>query len=198
MPWKLSRWKTCDGGCCVRSPRFPNPGGGPDPERPAYMADCIYHLNEPGGTSPDGTQWRGGCQVYKELLTAIANRNAETNMNRLRLADIMAQPTLRQLVNKEIRPALRESRGEPIQWFGDTCWKWPVMTPLISALWGRAKSLGLVADDPGFSPVLMYDRVYTDEEREAMGQEFHVTWEQVQSGEAATVPASCCHVWEAV
>lgn len=162
------------------------------------MADCIYHLNEPGGTSPDGTQWRGGCQLYKEMLAAIASRGAETNMNRLRLQDLRAQPNIRQLIDEEVRPALRESRGKPVQWFGDTCWKWPVMTPLISALWERAKALGLVADDPGFSAVLMYDRDYSDAEREALGQEFHVTDAQVLDGTAATVPATCCHYWKAV
>jgi len=55
MAWKIVKYRTCDGSCCVHSPRFPR-----NPSKPAG-SDCIYHENS-------GDQPYGGCRLYKELL----------------------------------------------------------------------------------------------------------------------------------
>lgn len=198
MPWRLSRWKVCDGGCCVRSPRFPRPAGGPDPDRPAFNADCVFHLNQPGGTSPDGSTWRGGCQLYTEILEAITARNASNNMSRVRLSDLRAKAGLVSVIDANTTPQLRTFRDTPIQWFLDTCWKWPYKSPLISAFWERVKALGLAHEDDGFSPLLDPARTYTDAEREAIEQEFHVTDAQVRAGTAIAEEPACCFYWEQV
>ena len=196
MPWKLARWKPCDGGCCVRSPRFPRAQGGPDNTRPAWLADCIYHENQPGGISPDGTEWRGGCTLYTELLGVIASRGG---VNNVRIQDLRGLNNFGRFVRgQEPPPNHRTFRGNTVQWFLDTCWKWPVMTPTITALINRAKALGIFQDDPGFSAVLAYETEYTDEQRVALGQEFHVTHEQVVAGTAVNEEPACCHYWQQV
>ncbi len=54
MSWHLARWKPCDGGCCVRSPRFPRADG----------TDCTFHLNTEGEY--------GGCALYKDALAGAS------------------------------------------------------------------------------------------------------------------------------
>ncbi len=72
MSWHLARWKPCDGGCCVRSPRFPRPDG----------ADCVYHLNTEGEY--------GGCALIRDTRAGLViplfsqpdrERFAETCLN---------------------------------------------------------------------------------------------------------------------
>lgn len=200
MPWKLARWKPCDGGCCVRSPRFPKSAnlGKVDPERPAFMADCVYHLNQAGGTSPDGSTWRGGCALYIDLLQAVDERNAATNISRLRTQDITSKPNLGPVVQNAVTVEGRTLRENVRQWFFDTCWVWPVPTPLIQSVIDRVKQFGFYRDDPGFSAKLSYERTYTDAERAAAGQEFHVTDAEVKAGTAASHEPACCHYWMSV
>jgi hypothetical protein len=200
MPWKLTRWKPCDGGCCVRSPRFPradNLGTVPG-AHPAFMADCVYHLNEPGGTNPDGSTWRGGCALYRDLLQAVAERNAANNISRLRTTDVLSKPSLGPIIREEVAVSGRDFRLNVRQWFLDTCWIWPVPTTLIQAVITRLQGFGWYQNDPGFSAKLSTTTIYTDAEKAATEQEFHVTWAQVQDGSALTVPATCCWVWEPV
>lgn len=62
--WKLVKFRPCDGGCCVDSPRFPRTGSrfGANPNTTRIKgADCIYHLN--GIEEP-----YGGCVLYKEAI----------------------------------------------------------------------------------------------------------------------------------
>lgn len=195
MSWKLSRWKGCDGGCCVRSPRFPKATPGPDLARPAFKADCIYHEKTGSGTNPDGSHWFGGCALYREINEVIAARNGT---NRVRRQDLESKPNLGPVVKNLISPLNRTTRGPAIQWFLDTCWKWPAMTPTIAAFVDKAKALGIFTDDPGFSPLADSSRIYTDEEKAALDQEFHVTHAQVQAGTAVNEEPACCFYWEQV
>ncbi len=181
----------------MRSPRFPKANPTPvDPERPAYMAGCRYQLNEPGGSSPDGASWRGGCVLYKELLGTIADRGDR----QVRKSDIDALPefTAMRVIATEDSRAI-DPRGA-LSWF-QTCWQWPAATPTQAKLRDRFTQLGLW-DGRGFG--IEYDTAYDDSEAEIVnghrairGQAFHVEdeWDAVQR--AAAEPA-CCHFWESV
>ncbi len=197
MPWRLARWKDCDGGCCVRSPRFPKANPTPiDATRPAYMAGCRYQLNEPGGTSPDGASWRGGCVLYKELLGAISDRGDRA----VRKSDLDALPEfskMRVIASEDSRAI--DARGA-LSWF-QTCWQWPAATPTLAKLRDRFTQLGLW-DGDGFG--IEYDTIYDDSEAEIVdghrairGQAFHVEDEWDAAKRAIAEPA-CCHFWQAV
>ena len=81
-----------------------------------------------------------------------------------------------------------------LQWFMETCWEWPAETPTMTKLRTRLQELGLVSKlDVG--GVLDYAKVYTDQERADIGQEFHITHDMTKAARAAEEPA-CCHVWE--
>lgn len=212
MPWKLSRWKACDGGCCTRSPRFPNEptthietvGDGPTvevdvityPERPAYMAGCRYQLNEPGDTSPDGTDWLGGCVIYKELLGAIAD-SGQTPVSKKDIDKLTEFTKMRVIATEDSRAI--DPRGA-LSWF-QTCWQWPAPTPTLAKLRDRLTQLGLW-DGRDFG--IEYDTVYDDSEAEIVnghrairGQTFHVE-DEWDAAKRAAVESPCCHFWERV
>ncbi len=174
MTWKLSKWKDCDGGCCVRAPRFPR-----DPENPS-MSDCVYHENGPGG---DGDDVRGGCRLIRELNSA----------DLIPVTEVLSKGKLLEMQGRQ-EPPHGPWAKRPLQWFLDTCWGWPVRPPNIMGLLQRMKSVGRW-DDTDYSPGFEYDKVYTDEE--IQGQTFHVTSDMSQVEKEAQEPA-CCHYWEEV
>lgn len=191
--WKLIRWKPCDGGCCARSPRFPKDNLTPrDATRPAFHADCRYHLNEAGGTSADGTQWRGGCAIYKELLANVATRGGDaTQVTR---GELDADEKLTEISNIVSEPLRQIHKEGGLQFFMETCWEWPAATPTLTALRERMEALGMISPVQ-IGGVIDYDTVYTDQERAAIGQEFHITHDMTRAQRTAQEPA-CCHVWE--
>jgi len=162
MPWKLAQWKPCDGGCSVRSPRFPRPDRlGTVPGRnPRYMAGDVMQMQEPGGTSPDGIAWVGGNRALKELWELY--ESVERNAQRIRARDVQALPSITEILARtvDVGPAWAE-RG-PLQWHLDTDFGWPVRGPHIQAMLGRLAALGLW--DPDFySTGMDYDTVFPDE-----------------------------------
>ena len=191
--WKIVRWKPCDGGCCTRSPRFPQDNPTPrDPARPAFHADCRYHLNEPGGISADGSEWRGGCEIYKELLANVATRGGDPTQ--VTEADLDADPKLTEIraITSEALRQIHKDGG--LQWFMETCWEWPAATPTLTALRERMEALGMI-DPVQIGGVIDYATVYTDRQRTDIGQEFHITHDMTRAQRDAEEPA-CCHVWE--
>jgi hypothetical protein len=195
MAWQLKRWKTCDGGCSIRAPSFPdlaNRGTVAD-RHPDFMAGDRFRLSESGGTSPDGLEWSGGNRLHKELwdlYESVSRRPKD-----ITLAALEALPGFGQLFTLDW-PKQGIWKGNAIQWFLDRDFGWPVRTPHIQAILNRMAELGIWKPnlyDSGIS----YDTVYTDKERAALGQEFHVTAEMTQA-EKEAVPAACCHYWERV
>ncbi len=195
MAWQLKRWKSCDGSCSIRSPSFPdlaNRGTVAD-RHPDYMAGDRFKLSESGGTSPDGMEWTGGNQLHKELwdLYESVSRRPQA----ITLQALQALPGFGQLFTLDW-PKQGLWKGLAIQWFLDRDFGWPARTPHITAILNRMAELGLWNPnlyDSGIS----YDTVYTDEERKALGQEFHVT-AAMSPAEKEAVEAACCHYWERV
>lgn len=195
MPWKCARWKSCDGGCCVRSPRFPRAMPGPDATRPAYMADCRFHLNQAGGTNPDGSSWRGGCQVMQAIYAIIAARGG---VSKVRAQDITGNTTLAAVRAVTTEPKRTIDRRGGLFWFINTCFMWPLPTATQTAFRDRLVTLGLIpASDASYPLVDAAKPSYTDAERTAKGQEFHVTSDMTAPQKAAQEPA-CCFEWEPV
>ncbi len=180
MPWKLSKWKDCDGGCCVRAPRFPR-----DLDNPG-MSDCVYHENGPGG---EGRDLRGGCRLIRELNSSIV---AHPNVDR---DDLLGRSNF-SAVKDKLEPPHGLWQKNPLQWFFDTCWGWPVRSPAIKGILQKVKVLGLWDEDT-YDPGMEYDRVYSDQEMENFSQTFHVTSDMTQAEKEAQEPA-CCHLWEEV
>ncbi|KKN36035.1 hypothetical protein LCGC14_0777740 [marine sediment metagenome] len=195
MSWKLSRWKPCDGGCAVRSPTFPDETnkGTVLGRHEDYMAGDRYKLSDIGGTNPDGFEWTGGNLLHKELwaLYESVGRNAK----RLRLADLKALPGFGQLFGLNW-PLQGLWKGNAIQWFLDRDFGWPVRGVHVQAILDQMAKLGLW-DSALYDPGLDYTTVYSDEEREALGQTFHVTDKMTQTEKETEEPA-CCHFWEKV
>jgi hypothetical protein len=164
------------------------------------MAGCRYQLNEPGGTSPDGTQWRGGCALYKELLALIADRGPAP----VRARDLRELTEFDKMRRIAAEPLRTIGKRGALQWF-QTCWQWPAATPTLAKLRDRLTQLGLWdGDDFGID----YDTIYDDSEVEMVetedgehrairSQMFHVEDEWDAAQRAAAEPA-CCHFWERV
>lgn len=203
MPLRLFRYKDCDGGCCWRSPRFAKANPTPaDMDKKSYLADCRYHLNEPGGTSPDGSTWRGGCAIYKELLKAVeggktltqAALDASSNWSEI-AAITKDDENLRDI----------DPRGGA-QWF-QTCWVWPVATPTLDAVRTEMVKLGhWDGIEFGFDYVTEYDESEVTwvknpqtgkAHRSIRGQHFNVEHDWTAKEIADAEPA-CCHRWEPV
>jgi len=172
----------------VRSPRFPKPNLTPlDNTRPAYYADCRYHLN-------NGTSWRGGCAIYNEINALIASKGGD-------ISKITKGNLLSQALTGEIRAITTEplrtidARGG-LYWFIHTCYLWPVPTAQQIAFKDRLVALGLMPPIGNEYP-LMQDKVYTDAEKEAAGQTWHVTDDMTAAEKAAQEP-SCCFFWKVV
>ncbi len=195
MPWELKRWKSCDGGCATRSPTFPdlnNRGTVPD-RHPDFMAGDRFKLNEAGGTTPDGMEWTGGNQLHKELWALYERVGRDAN--RIALADLEALPNFGPLFTLDW-PKQGAWKGNAIQYFLDRDFGWPVRTRHVMSILNRMADLGLW-DPKLYDSGISYNTVYSDREREALGQEFHVTAGMSQAEKEAT-DAACCHYWESV
>lgn len=196
MGWRLAKWKDCDGGCGVRAPSFPNvtnrgtiPGRHED-----FMAGDRYILGDlAGGINLDGNVWRNGNRLHKELWDLYEEKNRNTK--RIKLSDLRSLPNFGQLFNLNW-PLQGMWNGNAIQWFLDRDFGWPVRGPHVQAILDRMAELGLW-DSTLYDPGMDYTTVLTNEEREALMQEFHVTDDMTQAEKEAEEPA-CCHYWEDV
>ncbi len=191
--WKLARWKPCDGGCSVRAPTFPDETnrGTVDGRHEDYMASDRYKLDESGGTTPDGMEWTKGNLLHKELWSLYEDKGRR--VGQIEIADLHALPGFGQLFSLDWPPQ-GIWQGNAIQWFLDRDFGWPVRGPHVQAILDRMAELGLW-DSKLYDPGLDYDMIYTDHQRAAMGQEFHITHDMTKAKRAAQEPA-CCHVWE--
>ena len=195
MPWRLALWKPCDGGCAVRAPTFPEDSnrGTVAGRHPDFMAGDRFQLNEVGGTSPDGREWSKGNLLHKELWALYEAKGR--NPKRIRLSGLKALLGFGQLFHLNW-PLQGLWKGKAIQWFLDRDFGWPVRGPHVQAVLDRMAELGLW-DATLYDPGLDYETVYSDEERAALGQEFHVTADMTKAEKEAEEPA-CCHYWEKV
>ncbi len=195
MAWRLARWKDCDGGCSTRSPTFPdlNNRGSVPGRHPDYMAGDRYKLADGRGASPDGTAWVGGNQLHKELwgLYERVGRRAE----RITLPALKALPNFGTLFEMDW-PMQGAWKGNAVQWFLDRDFGWPVRGDHVQAILDRCATLG-IWDPTLYDPGLDYVTTYSDDERKALGQEFHVDADMTDA-QRARVPAACCHYWERV
>ncbi len=193
MPWQLRRWKSCDGGCSVRAPSFPdlNNRGTVPGRHPDFMAGDRFKLAETGGTTPDGMPWTGGNQLHKEIweLYEKVGRDAE----RISLADLQALPNFSILFDIDW-PKQGAWKSNAVQWFLDRDFGWPVRTGHVMRILNRMAVLSLW-DPKLYNPGLSYDATYSDKERAALGQEFHVDADMTDAERRAQEPA-CCHYWE--
>ncbi len=195
MPWQLKRWKSCDGGCSKRSPSFPdlnNRGTVPD-RHPDFMAGDRFKLTEVGGITPGDMEWIGGNALHKELWD-LYNRIGQ-RADRIAMRDLEMLPNFSTLLTLDW-PKQGMWKGNAVQWFLDRDFGWPVRTRHVMKILNRMAVLGLW-DPKLYDPSLSYDVTYSDEERVALGQEFHVTADMSQE-EKEAVPAACCHYWERV
>ena len=216
MPYKLARWKPCDGGCAVRSPRFPNLANlGREPGRdPKYMAGDRFQRAYPGGTSPDGLEWVGGNEAHKQLWDLYESLNR--NPQRITRRNFTALPAIISIMALEGVPGCTGPAWEnkALQWYLDTDFGWPCRTPHVQAILTRLAELGLW--DATFSDITMsYDTIYPDEWVQDPvdghvnvgmptmwrggagfgGQTFHVEAAMTPAEKAAQEPA-CCHMWQ--
>ncbi len=195
MGWKLSKWKRCDGGCSIRSPTFPDEANkGTVPGRHEdYMAGDRYTLHESGGMNLDGGEWAGGNLLHKEIWALYESKRHKAQ--RITLVDLQRLPAFGQLFSLDW-PLQGLWKGNAIQWFLDRDFGWPVRGPHVQAILDQMARLGLW-NSTLYDPGLDYETVYTDEEREALAQEFHVARDMAQAEKEAQEPA-CCHFWEQI
>src|SRR3990167_6800070 len=164
MPYKLVRWKPCDGGCATRSPRFPNQAnlGTVADRNLKFMAGDRYQRNYPGGVSPDGLAWVGGNEVHTQIwgLYESLGRNPQ----RITRRNFTALPAIAEIMALE---GVEGSTGpawenKALQWFLDTDFVLPCRTPHVKAILDRLAALGLW--DATFCDISMsYDTIYPDE-----------------------------------
>ena len=157
------------------------------------MAGDRFKTSKAGGTSPDGMLWTGGNQLHAEIwrLYESLGRNASG----IRLADLQALPNFGALFGLDW-PLQGAWKGKAVQWFLDRDFGWPVRTPHIQAILDQMAVLG-IWDPTLYDLGISYDVIYTDRQRAALGQEFHVDAGMTKA-EKEAVPAACCHYWERV
>lgn len=199
MPWKLEQWKRCDGGCARRAPRFPND------ELNQYRSGDRHQTSEPAGTNPDGGEWEGGNSLHAELWALYEAK--DRNTNRIKLSDIDALPGL-SAIRALDWPKQGPWKGQPLQWFLDTDFGWPVRGPHVQKILDRFAALGLW-NPTLYSTGINYDTIYGDDEATEFathfdgiqvsirGQSFHVRHDITDAVRDA-IDAPCCHRWSRV
>ena len=193
MAWVLERWKSCDGGCSIRAPSFPDlsklgtiPG-----QHPEFMAGDRYKLDDAGGTSPDGMPWTGGNALHKELWQLYEHHGR--NADRIELSDLKSLPLFGDLFGLDWPPH-GLWKGRAIQWFLDRDFGWPVRTPHIQAVLDRMARLG-IWDSTLYDSGIEYGKTYTNEQRAAFGQDFDIDDSMTLMEKQLEEPA-CCHYWQ--
>lgn len=199
MSWQLQQWKRCDGGCAVRAPRFPVD------EVDQYRSGDRHATTEPGGTNPDGGEWEGGNALHAELWALYESHGRDATL--ITTAELRALPGLDAILALNW-PLQGLWAGQPLQWFLDTDWGWPVRGPHARAVLDRFAALGLW--DPAlYDPGLDYTTIHPERDGitvetpfdgpqiSVLGQHFHTRHDQTDA-ERQALADPCCHLWRHV